>query len=651
MAMRPTLWRTLRFDLLAILAIVCIASLWELLRHPILERAQEQGVEGSRPPDRTEGDVLLLLPDTPSAEATDFGELDCSYGWFNALWQEYGSFASTLTQRLSPEVLAGRSVVIIPKRVATSIPPLGIKALEHFVERGGQVIVEQPGKEWSRLTAASPSAKRRVAQTITSTEGLGARGPLRRHLPDVPLFGEMTRLPAQDPWPQGTSLLDIDGAPGITLRTLGRGRVYTVLFEFGCTQIALQQGLPRQGMSFLDDRGALSTERLPASRRVANERMRTSRVPYADLLEHAILSHPSTARPLPKLWYYPGTTAGALVIEHAAPQNVRAALGWAQWSASAQGSSTVFVAPDRTNATQIALLRDQERADVGLLWVRGGPLREPMTRRIGVGALRPFSKELSLSEQIDALSALDPDMSLRVTRSEGTMMANDFSAHFSHLAHARVHLDATMGPSQKEEWGFLFGTGFPFYPLDARGLPLPVLEHPFVLHELSLTEERLSRFLGNSQAYFHQVIALSLPAWSMREHPRAGALLALRQALELAQTHDHWVTTTHELTRFLSARRQSVVTSRWASKERRLTISVNLVASSSRRIEQAVPGIAFPRVFDTGEVERVEVDGEEVSMRKVATSGSSTDRIVSVPPGRHTISVFYHTPALPEIED
>ena len=96
MAQRQTIFRALRWDV-GIIGIVAISVLlYRVIQDPFFQPASSPTSEGSRPPDRTEGDILLLLPDSPSADATSFEELDCSYGWFNSLWQEYGIFWENL---------------------------------------------------------------------------------------------------------------------------------------------------------------------------------------------------------------------------------------------------------------------------------------------------------------------------------------------------------------------------------------------------------------------------------------------------------------------------------------------------------------------------------------------------------------------------
>lgn len=639
------IWRSLRWDFLLLVLLSAGLGIYWLLSTPYHRAAEEKHVDGSRPPDRTEGDILLLLPDAPSAEAKEFDELDCTYGWFNILWQEYGSFASALTRNLSPEILAGRSVVIVPRRVAESMPTTGVSALAGFVRNGGQLVIEQPGEGWMSLSGVSASTKKREAKSITSTEGLGVHGPTRKHLPSVPLLGTLQIAPQQEMWPSGPTLVEIDSQPGVLLREVGQGRVYTFLFDMGCTSTGLQQGLPTGKMRF----GRGTETLIPTSARVADEKMRTTRVPFSDLLERSLLAHFSTARPIPKLWYYPGTYAGALLLSHPAAMNTRAAIGYADWNRKQEGTSTIFVAPDRINSAQTGLF-EQAEADLGILWVRGQS-RPPITRTIGIGALKPLAQELSLEEQIGAISRLLPAERGRIglVHTEETLWGNDWSLTFEQMAAARIKMDTSFGPNGAEEFGYLFGTGFPFYPLDERGLPLPLLEQPFLLHEQSLTRERLERFLVNSRSYFHQPIAINLPAHAMERNPSAGALLGFRDALSMAKEHNHWVATQREFLEFLYARRQSVLTSQWSETTRRLTISVNLLGANSRTLEGgAIPGVAVPRTWRGEEIEKVILDGRELSPRELITSGPSTDKILAIDQqGRHTISVYYKTPEAP----
>lgn len=649
MAARATasqILRALRWDFLFVAILVGLWLGFEALDEPSFRPTASETTSGSRPPDRAEGDVLLLLPDSPSAAATRFEELDCSYQWFNGLWQEFGSFATALTRDLSPEILAGRSVVIVPYRVAETMPQNGISALAGFARDGGQLIVERPNETWASLTGVTGGGKLRHAQKITSVEGLDVRGPMRRHLPDVPLSGHLMRAPAMEPYPAGPVLLEVDGQPGLTVQKVGEGFVYTFLFDFGCSVAALQQGKPVEGMSF----GLEGESTVAASKRAASEAMLQSEVPYADLLERALFQRLSEARPLPRLWLYPGQNAGALIMTHPVSTQLRAALGYADAARKAGAVSTLFVPADQFTREEAAIA-ESAHAEIGLHWIRGES-RPHVTRSSGVGAFRPWETELALTEQYSRVNLVLPaETPLRAGRVEGSLFTDDWDTTFSQMAAARLRLDSSLGPTEPDQFGYLFGTGFPFYPFDARGLPLPLLELPYILEGSGVSRGRLEEFLGNSQAYFHQPIVVSIPAETMRTDPSAGALLAFRDAFDIARQKAHWIATVGEFLDFLAARRASVLTSRWYADERRLEISVNLVGARARTLERgAFPGVAFPRTFEGSEVESVTVAGESVEPSDRVTTGPSFDQIIELGPGRHEIVVTYEAPLAETLE-
>lgn len=640
----------LRWDLIAISTIVAVVGLILWLENPTVTPAEFDEMNGSRPPDRTEGDILLLLPDSPAAQANSLDELDCSYGWFNSLWQEYGSFATAMTRDLSPEVLAGRSAVVVPERVARNMPPAGVRAISDFAKRGGQVVLEQPNDAWVAIAASSLTGKPRRAQRITSIEGLGVHNELRELLPKVPLHGKLLPAPAMQPYPQGPAILHVDDQPGWALTQTGEGWVHTLYFNFGCTVTALQQGTPTRDLTF----GTVPAPLLHASQRRAQPNNHEFTAPSADLLERALFSKLSAPRPTPRLWLYPGDHAGAMIMTHAAPDAATTGLALADAAHKAGASATVFTAADRFNSADAAIA-EKISADIGLLWVRG--VRRPLVvESIGVGAIRPFASELDLNTQFTRVNVILPETRpLRASRVEESLWLNDWATTFKQLAAARLRLDSSFGPEGGTSWGYLFGTGFPFYPLDERGLPLPLVEQPFLLNGSGVTPQRIEALLKNSAQGFHQPIVINIPADIMRVDPAPGVLLGLRDAFQLAEKHNHWATSLGEFLDFLGARRKSVLTSQWNPAERRLTITVNLLGSQADSLApsgsdapgQAVPGIAFPRVFENLEVQSVSLDGTDVPLKNIATSGSSTDRILTAPAGRHTVVVHYKFPELP----
>jgi hypothetical protein len=437
-------------------------------------------------------------------------------------------------------------------------------------------------------------------------------------------------------------LLEVDGQPGWIQLDHEEGRVHSFLFNVGCSIVAAQQGTPTRDMSF----GTQPKSMIPTSQR-ANPTLLQADAPVVDLFTRTIFERLSQFRPLPRLWLYPGNHSGVVMMTHPAPNDPRAAFGFAQGAAQAERSATVFVASDRFTAAH-AQIADELNADTGLLWVQGHS-RAPVVEPVGIGGLRPLANELSLDAQFTRLNlALPANKPLRVVHVEDSMWENNWSGTFQKLAASRVRLDSSFGPTGPEQYGYLFGSGFPFYPLDDRGLPFPLLEQPFVLHADSITRTRLSNFLENSSALFHQPIVVNLPADAMRKSPSPGVLLAFRDVFELAKKHDHWVTSLGEFLDFLGTRRKSILTSRWDADTRMLTITVNLLGIPSESVpDGAFAGIAIPRTYLGEEVEFVLLDDQDVPLRQVSTVGASTDRIVKVAGGRHTIQVKYKTPVVP----
>jgi len=630
----------LKWDLLIASLVLCGWWVYSSFEKPRLRPAVQSSAEGSRPPDRAEGDTLVLLPDSPAADATNLDELDCSYFWFNALWREYGSFATALTRDLSPEILAGRHVVFVPARVTRSMPPAGVQLLSDFVRDGGQLVLELPTESWSTISGVLGDRKGGArAQKVTSVDGLNVHGPLRQHLTGIPLRGQLISSPPLDPYPAGPMIMEVDSQPGWLQIDHGAGRVHSLLFNFACSLAALQQGTPTKDMHFAGTPDAL----IPTSSR-ANSSMMQAEAPAADLLTRALLERLNELRPLPRLWLFPSTFSGALMMTHAAPGDPRAAFGFAEAAAHAGGTSTVFAASDRFTPTHAAI-GDELHVETGLFWVRGHT-RPKVVDPTGVGGFSPVSQELSLDAQFMRLNLnLPAERALRVARVEQSLWSNDWDTTFKEMAASRVRMDSSFGPTEPEQFGYLFGSGFPFYPIDLRGLPLPLLEQPYLIHADGITRSRLVGLLENSSSLFHQPIVISLPADAMRTNPSPGILLAFRDVFGFAKKYDHWVTNLGEFLDFLASRRKSILTSRWNSEERLLTITLNLIGTPSKTIEKgAFAGLAVPRTFGGQEVESVLIDEVNIPLREVATNGANTDRIIRVPGGRHTIEVRYLLP-------
>ena len=441
--------------------------------------------------------------------------------------------------------------------------------------------------------------------------------------------------------PDGSSIFAIGDQPALVVEPLGEGHVYSVLFDFACSILAMHQGKPTRELDFGTPDG---DHWIPTSRRVAYEKLTTTSVPYADVLQRALFERVIENRPLARLWPFPGSHSGAAMTIHAARHSPRAVFGYADWARKQEASSTLFPAPDRFTASHAALA-DEVGSDVGLLWVLGVE-REPVTEGVGFGAIEPWRRELSLSRQHVGLQTTIPQRSSpSLVRTEATLWQADWDSTFRTIAAAGLAVDTSFGPGEKGQYGYLFGTAMPYYPLDSRGRPLPVLELPFVVDGANITTNRLRELFDHSAGGFHQPITLSLSGHAMQYEPAVGVLLGYRSFHDLAREHDHWLTNVSDYVDFLAARRHSVVTSQWSPAEGRLTVSVNLVGARLDTAPQgAIASLAVPETYGERSIERIDIDDDEVEVVATARSGFGHERLIELPPGRHVVSVFYESP-------
>ncbi len=640
MARRTTLWDHLRWDLLAFLILIVLVFGYSAIQEPRFRPAEPDVADGSKPPDRTEGDVLLITPVAPASQAREFEQLDCTFAWYNALWHYYGTFASAPANDITPQVLAGHTVVIVPARVAVELSTTARSHLERFAREGGQLVVEMPRRGWEPIIGLSTIGQIARAGNITSVEGLGDDDPRTEHLSQAPLAGRL--LPSDDleHWPLGPVLFDVNDRAGLVAQSLGEGQVYAILFDLACSITAMYQGYPTERMAF----GPPGRDRFAATaERVREEEMLTASAPYADLLVRAVLDRIPERRPLARLWPFPAGYAGAAMSIHAADTNPRAVFGYADHAHDEDAATTLFVAPDHFSANHAALA-SAVNADVGLLWVLGEQ-RPPITEGVGVGAIQPWERELPLGDQQAMLDARrDTPVYRRLVRTEGAYFETDWASTFHAMAGANITLDASFGPSDPSQHGYLFGTGMPFHPMDARGRLFSLLEAPFVLDGASVSSERLETMFAQSRDAFHQPLVISLGADAMRHQPSAGIMLGFRDFHDLARHHDHWLTTLSDYVDFLTARRESVITSQWSEPKARLTVSVNLLgAKLATAPEGAIPAVAVPARYENREIEALKIDDESLSPDDLTRSGPGDELLLELGPGRHVITIYYQS--------
>jgi hypothetical protein len=611
--------------------------------HPFQFDAEDIEIDGALPPQVGRGDTLLLLPASDSVAET-FGELDFSFAWYNTLAQEVGPFRIQLGSALARADLQQLQLVVVPARVAHSLDAASIALLLDFVEKGGSLIVEMPSPSWVKLTGIqeNPGYAKSMKQ-LTAAVGSSLQGDFRLHLLDTPISGPLMRLDLLDisAIAHGDPLLEVDGIPAHFHRNVGLGHVFVLGFDFGRVITALQQGLPEDDFSVVDN-AEEQTEFTSSEALMAHAKMRNAGVPYADLLERHVIYATLRYRPAPRLWHFANDALGALCLTHDEHSFGDRSAFFAEYEAAHQASSTYFVSTREVTNDGLDAL-SALGIEIGLAWHRSSP--DPIYQSKGVGRFTPYQIALSLTEQRDLLQGWAARRIVSARVHDG-VWDRDYFSNFRKLAGGGVYVDSSYGPSSENYWGYLFGTGLPFYVIDRNGLPLPLYELPFLASDESRLRvddvDVLAKLLRESKAGFHQLVTASVDADSMARQPRSDTLESYLAAIALASEQKLWITQVVEYVLFYDSRRSAEMVSSFDRNTRTLSVELRLPSlMSPRGLPLPSPGVAVPASFEGGGVESVLLDGIKLDDKKLVHTADGILLIVSVSPGSHSLELKY----------
>ena len=108
----------------------------------------------------------------------------------------------------------------------------------------------------------------------------------------------------------------------------------------------------------------------------------------------------------------------------------------------------------------------------------------------------------------------------------------------------------------KDVPGYVFGSGFPFVPLDVNGRIFNILEYPVVFSSLQTQEERefFEAIVAASSKQTHEVITVSFSPQRYTTHPDYEIFETWQEAYRIASEHKHWITSISNYFRFSRAR-------------------------------------------------------------------------------------------------
>ncbi len=651
---RPSAAPSLRWDLLALLVVGlgCVAYL--LHKDPVPVSSSNPEVAGTLPPPgHASTDVLLVLPDRPedAPPAPSFGELDMAMGWFNTLSQEVGAFDHTTPRAFDRESLGRRRLIVISASAAAAFPTDLHRALEGWVEAGGVLLLEQPTSAWQPLLGGIGVAQEapRPTRRITAADGAPLRGALRDALLDAPF--QTTLRPflltaADRQRPDLQILLEVDGRPALLHLQRGAGHVYATSVDIARAVMTLQQGRPGTDFTVPLAEVNASSRYIRPGDLVAAPKMLEARVPYADLIERNMLESVAMHTPLPRIWYFPGHFAGVFISTHSedgAGDRVRHLAAWEQ----RQGRGSTFFVTDVLSGEDVAALAS-DGFDVQLQWVRPDEDGRGL-KPSGIGPWRPMRAERSLDEQRRAVEGGLVKHPVTISRILHGDLDPHWSSTFQKLAAQQLVADSSYGPTRDKEYGFLFGTGLPFYPLDPSGLLIPIAEIPYLFRDdHNVDEDMQRRFIIGSEAGFHQLLTVSFEAEALAYNPTVEGVRAWQSGPRIAEAHNHWATSLKNYLLFEEARRTSTLKSTFIVSERRLEIVANIakpripgVGEEGSPHVNLLPSLAIPQAYEGTTVETVRVDGTVVPFKNIGRSADGFYHTVKLPPGEHTIHVCY----------
>ena len=467
-----------------ILAFVGVGTHY-LSQRPIVMEATEPEVHGQ--PWLRNGDApVALVVDTSIVAANgrsgSFGKTDWSYGWFNLLLQEAPNFDILDVSQIRDTAALNRRRTIIFTRSATSGMSPGRtnwadadwwRALS---DSGRTVYFELPPNEFTGWAALDDSILRLERQGQTFNQVSYLLGPDTSTL-SIPCFRLRASGARFAPLAAGVTIrMAMDSAPTLVESRLGVARALVAGFDFGALAVTVQQGRPENDFSVrprVNKRdGALP---LVTADLCADSSYRNTFQPFFDQFEEVLYAIIDPQAPEPTLI---DSSPRVFVMSHDEEAMGDRAVWMARQERLWGVTSSYFVIPSNMTAAGYRAL-DSAGVEYALHADKYSLFDRP-----GLPGARPIAREVSFSEQASRLISVGTDTAAhRINRNHWLTWTDRYTENFRRLAAAGVRLDCSYGPLGAEVVGYLFGTRFPFVPLDTNGFPLPILELPFLFQD------------------------------------------------------------------------------------------------------------------------------------------------------------------------
>lgn len=619
-----------RIDFILLSIIIILVCVVLLNRYPIKISKEDTAVGAVMPQQMGASSVLLILPDT-TVTAESFAEMDFSLAWYNVLTQMVGPFRIALAKDIKTLSDLDAQLIVIPQRTGDLFTEAQIQLISQVVSDGASLIIEMPKATWSPLTALKHHARSESAlKRLSDAPNSPLTNVYRDQLMQIPLDTQMMRVDSLDAetLPQDNLLLELDGGAAHYRRAFGAGYVYVLTFHFGQAITALQQGRPS------DDFKIKTQEDIKVSDLVLNEKMRTNGVPFADLLKRHVIASVMQTTPMPILFPFPDAYRSALLISHETGTLDEKAFLASEPESAMSARTTWFVTPGKIVSSSL-----KQHAESGFE-VGASLVRPPMGKLYqakGPSFFKPIAVESTMGKQVSLISTQVGGVT--TCRIAGDAWTPDYSQQMRFLSGARCGVDTTYGPSRSGEWGYLFGSAYPFLALERNGLPLPTYEFPRVMDDRvgldTLPAQTALQMLKDAENVWHEPVMIHFNADTMLERPSYLSPQTHQMVLKYAGENRIWMPTVREFMTHYTTRKQARMRYVFHRQTHQLDISLHLPPS-----EHAFT-LAFPKKTVNGSVHTIRVNTQLTESETLKTTADNLLILLPLLPGEHSLQIQY----------
>lgn len=619
-----------RIDFILLSIIVVLVCVLLLNRYPIKISSEDTAVSAVMPQQMGLSSVLLILPDT-TVTSESFAEMDFSLAWYNVLTQMVGPFRIALAKDIKSISDLDAQLIVIPQRTGDIFTEAQIQLVSQVVSDGATLIIEMPKATWSPLTALKHHARSESAlKRLSDAPNSPLTNMYRDQLMQIPLDTQIMRVDTLDAetLPQDNLLLELDGGAAHYRRALGAGYVYVLTFHFGQAITALQQGRPS------DDFKIKTQEDIKVSDLVLNEKLRTNGVPFADLLKRHVIASVMQTTPMPILFPFPDGYRSALLISHETGSLDEQAFLASELETAVSSRTTWFVTPGKIASSSLK----QHLAsgfEVGASLVR--PPMGKLYQSKGPSFFKPIAVESTMSKQVSLISAQVGGVT--TCRIAGDAWTADYSQQMRLISGARCGVDTTYGPSHSGEWGYLFGSAYPFLALERNGLPLPTYELPRLIDDRvgldDLPSNTALQILKDAENIWHEPVMIHFNADTMLERPSYLSPQTHQMVLKYAGENRIWMPTIREFMTHYTSRKQARMRYVFHRQTHQLDVSLHLPPS-----EHAFT-LAFPKKTAQGSVHTIRVNTQLTDSESLKSTADNLLFLLPLLPGEHSLQIQY----------